>query len=136
MLCNLNNSGFGMKYKIVLLATFLFTIKGEIVEKNASTISIQESNIEVAGQSANEIIKVNQNVNDDQQEKLTNSQVPQSQHKVPIYPVSLFTRKLRLKVKCVQFKISYKRIILCIFFQSIDWDSVQWDKLTPEEKWR
>ena len=97
MFCNLNNSAFGMKYKIVLLATFLFTIKGEIVEKNASTISIQESNIEVAGQSANEILKVNQNVND-QQEKLTNSQVPQSQHKVPIYPVSLFTRKLRLKV--------------------------------------
>ena len=21
-------------------------------------------------------------------------------------------------------------------FQSIDWDSIQWDKLTPEEKWR
>ena len=97
MFCNLNNSAFGMKYKIVLLATVLFTIKGEIVEKNASTISIQESNIEVAGQSANEILKENQNVND-QQEKLTNSQVPQSQHKVPIYPVSLFTRKLRLKV--------------------------------------
>ena len=100
MFCNLNNSAFGMKYKIVLLvwATFLFIIKGEIVEKNASTISIQESNIEVSGQLANEIIKVNQTVNHDQQEKVTNSQVPQSQHKVPIYPVSLFTRKLRLKV--------------------------------------
>ena len=133
MFCNLNNSAFGMKYKIVLLATFLFTIKGEIVEKNASTISIQESNIELSGQSANEIIKVNQNVNDDQQEKITNSQVPQSQHKVPISPLSLFIRKRRYNV---QFKISFQRIILGIFFQSIDWDSVQWDKLTPEEKWR
>ena len=95
MFCNLNNSAFGMKYKIVLLATFLFIIKAEIVEENASTISIQESNIEVSGQSANEIIKVNQNVNDDQQEKITNSQVPQPQHKVPISPVSLFIRKRR-----------------------------------------
>ena len=136
MFCNLNNSAFGMKYKIVLLATFLFIIKGEIIEENASNISIQESNIKVSEQSGNE--QINQNVNTDQQEKLINSQLPQSQHKVPIYPVSLFTRKLRLKValKCVQFKISFKRIILCIFFQSIDWDSVQWDKLTPEEKWR
>ena len=91
MFCNLNNSAFGMKYKIVLLATFLFTIKSEIVEKNASTISIQESNIKVSEQSGNE--QINQNVNTDQQEKLINSQLPQSQHKVPISPVSLFTRK-------------------------------------------
>ena len=80
-----------MKYKIVLLATFLFIIKGEIVEENASTISIQESNIKVSEQSGNE--QINQNVNTDQQEKLINSQLPQSQHKVPISPVSLFTRK-------------------------------------------
>ena len=110
MFCNLNNSAFGMKYKIVLLATFLFTIKGEIVEKNASTISIQESNIKVSEQSGNE--QINQNVNTDQQEKLINSQLPQSQHKVPISPVSLFTRKR----KCIQFKISFKRTILFIFF--------------------
>ena len=99
MFCNLNNSAFGMKYKIVLLvwATFLFIIKGEIIEKNASTISIQESNIEVSGPLANEIIKVNQTVNDDQQEKLTNSQDTQSQHKVSNSPVSLFTSKRRLK---------------------------------------
>ena len=122
-----------MKYKIVLLATFLCIIKGDIVKENASTISIPESNIEESGQSPNEIIKVNQNVNDDQQEKITNSQVPQPQHKVPISPVSLFIRKHRYNV---QFKISFQRIILGIFFQSIDWDSVQWDKLTPEEKWR
>ena len=122
-----------MKYKIVLLATFLCIIKGDIVKENASTISIPESNIEESGQSPNEIIKVNQNVNDDQQEKITNSQVPQPQHKVPISPVSLFIRKRRYNV---QFKISFQRIILGIFFQSIDWDSVQWDKLTPEEKWR
>ena len=97
MFCNLNNSAFGMKYKIVLLATFLFTIKGEIVEKNASTISIQESIIDVSAQSANET-KVNQNVNNDQQEKLTNSQDTQSQHKVSNSPVSLFARKRGLKV--------------------------------------
>ena len=99
-----------MKYKIVLLATFLFIIKGEIVEENASTISIQESNIKVSEQSGNE--QINQNVNTDQQEKLTNSQQPLSQNKVPISPVSLFTRKR----KCVQFKISFKRTILFIFF--------------------
>ena len=92
MFCNLNNSAFGMKYKIVLLATFLFIIKGEIVEENASTISIQESNIKVSEQSGNE--QINQNVNTDQQEKLINSQLPQSQHKVPISPVSLFTRTI------------------------------------------
>ena len=100
-----------MKYKIVLLATFVFIIKGEIVEENASTISIQESIIDVSAQSANET-KVNQNVNNDQQEKLTNSQDTQSQHKVSNSPVSLFARKR----KCVQFKISFKRTILFIFF--------------------
>ena len=92
MFCNLNNSAFGMKHKIVLLATFLFIIKAEIVEENASTISIQESIIDVSAQSANET-KVNQNVNNDQQEKLTNSQDTQSQHKVSNSPVSLFARK-------------------------------------------
>ena len=95
MFCNLNNSAFGMKYKIVLLATFLFIIKGKTVQENDSTISIQESNFEQLGKSASEIIKVNQSVKDDQQENLTNLKVPQSQQKVPISPVSLFTRNLR-----------------------------------------
>ena len=80
-----------MKHKIVLLATFLFIIKGEIVEENASTISIQESNIKVSEQSENE--QINQNAITDQQENLTNSPLPQSQNKVLISPVFLFTRK-------------------------------------------
>ena len=30
----------------------------------------------------------------------------------------------------------YQNIFFIIPFQSIDWDSIKWDELTPEQKWK
>ncbi len=32
--------------------------------------------------------------------------------------------------------VTVTETVLIALFQSIDWSSVDWDKLTPEEKWR